>query len=273
MSVVYWCCSVAVHQTRCHSTALLGMFEPSARERLQTNDVILGTPTPDVSFSTQTNMDDLFTGLVRHDYDRMRMEADDDQRRPSTPHQVETDGGDANPDPTQADHVTSSDSSPPTPPSSSHSSLDKPGTHSVHSTTSTSSTNSVGSDAPSSLEIFKSPRIDYDRDNDDQRLVAVIGREFDEPTKISLELQKITPNQQFLNKPVIKFVPFTVARGILRKCKFDWRELRQYDLVCLCYNSSEARILLTGVDGFYSTLLANLEGIMGKLATLSGMKL
>lgn len=214
-------------------------------------------------------MDDLFSGLVKPHLDEMRIEVEEEEeaRRPKQRGRVDTDSDvpASEPEPIIAEHVHHVIRKPsPTPPSSTHSSLDAP-SYSRNSTTSTSSSaSSYTTEPPSSLETFRSPKIDYNRDNAAQKLVAVIGREFDEPTNTALELQKLSPNQDLSAFPVMKFVPYTVQRSILRKCKFDWRELRHYDLVCLCYNASEARILLTGRDGFYTTLLGNLEGIIGR---------
>lgn len=133
------------------------------------------------------------------------------------------------------------------------------------SSTTSSSSSSFGSFTsaiPTSLDSFGSPKINYGRDNEEQKLVAVIGREFDEPTNIVAELQKLVPNN-VTSGSVMKFVPYTISRSVLRKCRFGWRDLKCYDLVCLCYNASEARILLTGTDGFYTTLLTNLEALIG----------
>ena len=158
-------------------------------------------------------MDDVFTGLSSPDYNRMRVEADEE---PSTPAIVETDGG-VQHDPEPSHHETRDRS--PTPPSSSHSSIDPP-SNTKNSTTSTSSTSSITSATPSSLESFQSPKIDYCADNSDQKLVAVIGREFDEATKIAQDLQNLTLNQKLSNIPVTKYVPYTIARSTLKKCKF-----------------------------------------------------
>ena len=116
---------------------------------------------------------------------------------------------------------------------------------------------------------FTAPTITYERDNDSQKLIAIIGREFDCPPDIALSLQKLTsklPN----NMPVAKFVPFTVKRKMLLRGSFDNRELRKHDLICMCYNASEARLLLTGVDGFYSSLLKYVEAYLGRLASMYG---
>jgi len=111
---------------------------------------------------------------------------------------------------------------------------------------------------------FMAPRINYDRENKDQKLIAVIGREFDGPNLVASDLQKLVPNQLNSETPKIKFVPFTLRRKVLLKGSFDSRELKKHDLICMCYNASEARILLTGPDGFYTSLLKHVESLLGE---------
>ena len=67
--------------------------------------------------------------------------------------------------------------------------------------------------------------------------------------------------------PTVKFVPFTMKRATLMRGSFSSTELLKYDLVCMCYNASEARILLTGTDGFYSMLLRHVEAVLGRYYT------
>ena len=116
---------------------------------------------------------------------------------------------------------------------------------------------------------FTAPTITYERDNDNQKLIAVIGREFDCPPDISVSLQKLTSKQPNSSVPVAKFVPFTVKRKMLLRGSFDNRELRKHDLICMCYNASEARLLLTGVDGFYSSLLKYVEAYLGRFCFIT----
>lgn len=111
---------------------------------------------------------------------------------------------------------------------------------------------------------FLAPTINYDRDNPAQKLIAVIGREFDQPNEIASKLQKLVPKQATNDIPVAKFVSFTVKRKMLLKGTFESKELQQHDLICMCYNASEARILLTGTDGFYSSLLRHIEALLGE---------
>lgn len=136
---------------------------------------------------------------------------------------------------------------------------------------STSSSNSSSDDTSSPPTLydrdFLAPTIHYDRDNISQKLIALIGREFDKPAQIAADMQGLL--QKHSDNRTAKFVPFTVRRKTLLKGTFDTRDLKQHDLICFCYNASEARILLTGPDGFYSTLLRLVEALLGK-SYLSG---
>ena len=120
------------------------------------------------------------------------------------------------------------------------------------------------SGGPSSLYQpgFTEPTINYEKDRAEQKLVAVIGREFDQPTDIARSLQQVLG--EFENADSAKFVPFMVKRKTLLRGSFNTRDLGNHDLICLCYNASEARILLTGQDGFYTTLLKQIEALLGK---------
>ena len=112
---------------------------------------------------------------------------------------------------------------------------------------------------------FTAPTITYERDNEFQKLIAVIGREFDRPSEVAWSLQKLVAKQINCDTSVAKFVPFTLKRKMLLRGSFDNRELRRHDLICMCYNASEARILLTGADGFYSSLLKYVESSLGEV--------
>lgn len=136
--------------------------------------------------------------------------------------------------------------------------------HQSDNSSSTSSTSSTTSQEMVSLKDYQTPQINYSRDTHTQLLVAVIGREFDEPQQIASKLQPLVP-LDINHTPLMKFVPFTVRRSILIKANFDWQDLKSHDLICLCYNASEARILLTGPDGFYTRLVKNLEVLLGKV--------
>lgn len=110
---------------------------------------------------------------------------------------------------------------------------------------------------------FTAPSITYERDNDEQKLVAVIGREFDCPHDISMAFQRLVAQQPNCDLPVAKFVPFTLKRKMLIRGSFNNQELTKHDLICMCYNASEARLLLTGVDGFYTSLIKYVEASLG----------
>jgi hypothetical protein len=134
------------------------------------------------------------------------------------------------------------------------------------STSSTSSNSSNDSrTAGTSLYVPENltPSISYDRQSPSQLLIALIGRTFDQPEKLASLLQQLTPKLPNSEAPVAKFTPFTVKRKTLCRGNFDREELKKHDLICLCYNASEARILLTGQDGYYTALLRQIEILMG----------
>ena len=109
-----------------------------------------------------------------------------------------------------------------------------------------------------------SPIISYDRDHPAQKLVAVFGRQFDRPYEIASHFQKQVQNTLSPDAPEVKFLPFTMERSSLMKGHYSSEELCRHNLVCMCYNASEARILLTGTDGFYTSLLKRTEANLGK---------
>lgn len=109
-----------------------------------------------------------------------------------------------------------------------------------------------------------SPTINYDRDFPDQKLVAVIGRQFDTPDRVAGSFQRLLLERSSSPTPSMKFVPFTMKRKALLKGQFSQQDLTKHDLICMCYNASEARILLTGPDGFYTSLLRHAEVILGE---------
>lgn len=111
---------------------------------------------------------------------------------------------------------------------------------------------------------FTAPTINYEKDSVDQKLVAIIGREFDQPMDVARSLQDVL--MDFENAESAKFVPFVVKRKTLLRGSFSTKDLGNHNLICLCYNASEARILLTGQDGFYTTLLKQIEALLGKQA-------
>lgn len=145
----------------------------------------------------------------------------------------------------------------------------KPHNVSTKSSTSSSSSDNSRNFGTTSLyqQDFMAPKMNYDRENERQKLVAVVGREFDRPYDVAMSLQRLVPRQPECTSgdvPLAKFVPFTLKRKVLLKGSFDSQELRRHDLICMCYNASEARILLTGEDGFYSSLLRHVESLLGK---------
>ena len=133
------------------------------------------------------------------------------------------------------------------------------------STSSTSSSDSRMVGTSLYIPEFLTPSISYDRASPQQLLVALIGRAFDQPDKLASQLQQLVPKLENSETPVAKFTPFTVKRKTLCRGYFDSSELKQHDLICLCYNASEARILLTGQDGYYTALLRQIEIQMGRL--------
>ena len=134
------------------------------------------------------------------------------------------------------------------------------------STSSTSSSSDSESRGGASLYIpeYLTPSMSYERQTPEQLLIALIGRAFDQPEKTASFLQDLVEKVPQSNVAVAKFIPFTVKRKALCRGNFDSRELKKHDLICMCYNASEARILLTGQDGFYSSLLRQVEIMMGR---------
>ncbi|XP_011404374.1 PREDICTED: uncharacterized protein LOC105312989 [Amphimedon queenslandica] len=135
---------------------------------------------------------------------------------------------------------------------------------SPQSSTSSSSNgvSSFGRAGVVSLKDYTFPQSNYERDTPDQFLLAFIGREFDSPQIITTKLELLVPLAEN-NRPLMKLVPFTVKRSVLVKGNFDISEIREFDGVVLCYNASEARILLTGTDGYYTQLIKRLESVLG----------
>ena len=181
------------------------------------------------------------------------------QYKPAT---EETDGGSGS---SLSSYQTSEDlaSSTTVPVSDSTDDFRPMGHASTSSTSSGSSNDSRMVGASLFVPEFLSPSISYDRQSPDQLLVALMGRTFDQPEKLATQLQQLVPRQEGSETPVAKFTPFTVKRKTLCRGHFDSSELKKHDLICLCYNASEARILLTGQDGYYSALLRQIEILMG----------
>ena len=132
------------------------------------------------------------------------------------------------------------------------------------STSSNSSTDSQSRVSASLyLPEYLTPSISYDRQSGNQLLIALIGREFDQPVKLASLLQLQVSKFHNTEIPVAKFIPFTVKRKALCRGNFESDELKKHNLICLCYNASEARILLTGQDGYYTSILKQIEILMG----------
>ena len=142
------------------------------------------------------------------------------------------------------------------------------GSKSTSSTSSSSSTDSRTMAASLYMPEYLTPSISYERQSGDQLLIALIGRAFDQPEKIATSLQQLVSKLPNTEIPVAKFTPFTVKRKALCRGNFDSTELKRHNLICLCYNASEARILLTGQDGYYTALLKQIEVLMGRLYTV-----
>eukprot|EP00118_Oscarella_pearsei_P006172 m.28032 g.28032 ORF g.28032 m.28032 type:complete len:362 (+) comp30535_c1_seq1:33-1118(+) len=87
---------------------------------------------------------------------------------------------------------------------------------------------------------------------------AVLGRDFDEPQKIARLLQKGCGEE-------IRFIPLAIRRHELLSLEcLQYIQGKSFDVIILCYNTSEARILLTGTDGFYTTILEYTNYALGE---------
>ena len=94
---------------------------------------------------------------------------------------------------------------------------------------------------------------------DSTKLVGVFGRDFDEPLVVAQHLQIGCDESQAVYRPVI--IP---RHELLSSECLRYVEAHEHDVVVFCYNTSEARILLTGHDGFYSSLLQYLSKALGE---------
>ena len=138
----------------------------------------------------------------------------------------------------------------------------------LKNSTSSTSSESTGSESRGGTSLYHpeylAPSLSYERTTPTQFLVALIGRAFDQPDKTATSLQEQVARDPKSGTAVVKFIPFTVRRKVLCRGNFDSLELKKHNLICLCYNASEARLLLTGQDGFYSSLLRQVEILMGR---------
>ena len=106
--------------------------------------------------------------------------------------------------------------------------------------------------------------ISYERDNDHQKLVAVMGREFDLPLQVAENLNEVY-GRLHRQENEVKFLGYICKRQDLLMGRIHDSDVQRHDLVMMCYNASEARIMLTGEDGFYSKLLTQVYSLLGKL--------
>ena len=129
-----------------------------------------------------------------------------------------------------------------------------------HSSSTTESSDDVAS---TSMKVILPAGLNYERDNEDQKLVAVMGREFDLPLLVAENLNNIyTSLHGQENK--IKFLGYVCKRQDLLLGKIHDADVKRHDLIVMCYNASEARIMLTGDDGFYTKLLRQVYSLLGK---------
>ena len=104
------------------------------------------------------------------------------------------------------------------------------------------------------------PSVKYEKERVDQKLVAVIGRQFDGPIEVARRLQDILADTS-----KAKFLPFMLKGPILEEGVFNVEELSEFDLICLCYNASDRRLpSLTGQNGVYTSLVQQIETSVGK---------
>ena len=107
-------------------------------------------------------------------------------------------------------------------------------------------------------------RVKYEKEMVDQKLIAVIGRQFDGPIEVATRLQDILADAS-----KAKFLPFMLKGPILEGGIFNVEELSKFDLICLCYNASDLRLpSLTGQNGVYTSLLQQIETSVGKQYTM-----
>ena len=211
-------------------------------------------------------MDDYFSGLVRPHIDEMKLDEEDwgsDETKENNDYRDDsTDGSKED----EKDHKITVDSDI----DSVDSKLAAPS--SKNDSTSSSSSNPESIEGPSTLEDFRLPMINYERDYPQQSLIGVIGREFDEPWIITSSLQALAMGSPIDGEPTghpkIKFVPYTIRRSVLVKGSFDSKDIIKHDVICMCYNASEARIMLTGNDGYYTQLLRHVEALLGQLTCI-----
>ena len=137
-------------------------------------------------------------------------------------------------------------------------------------TYSVSTTDSSDDTASTSTRIVIPAGFNYDRDNENQKLIAVMGREFDLPLLVAENLNDAYTSLHGQENKV-KFLGYVCKRQDLLLGKIHDAEVKRHDLVIMCYNASEARIMLTGDDGFYTKLLRQVYSLLGELDNIHVM--
>jgi len=129
---------------------------------------------------------------------------------------------------------------------------------------SSSTTDSSDDTVNNSTRVILPVGFNYERDNESQKLIAVMGREFDLPLVVAENLNDIYTS---LHGPEnkVKFLGYVCKRQDLLLGKIHDADVKRHDLIVMCYNASEARIMLTGDDGFYTKLLQQVYILLGKL--------
>ena len=135
--------------------------------------------------------------------------------------------------------------------------LKTPANYSVSTTSSSDDTTN------SSTRVILPAGMNYERDNEDQKLIAVMGREFDLPLLVAENLNNAYTSLHG-QEGKIKFLGYVCKRQDLLLGKIHDADVRRHDLIVMCYNASEARIMLTGDDGFYTKLLRQVYSLLGK---------
>ena len=135
---------------------------------------------------------------------------------------------------------------------------------------SVSTTDSSDDTASTSTRIVIPAGFNYDRDNENQKLIAVMGREFDLPLLVAENLNDAYTSLHGQENKV-KFLGYVCKRQDLLLGKIHDAEVKRHDLVIMCYNASEARIMLTGDDGFYTKLLRQVYSLLGELDNIHVM--
>lgn len=125
------------------------------------------------------------------------------------------------------------------------------------------STTDSSDDTSISTRVILPAGFNYERDNENQKLIAVMGREFDLPLVVAENLNNVYTS---LHGPEnkVKFLGYVCKRQDLLLGKIHDADVKRHDLIVMCYNASEARIMLTGDDGFYTKLLRQVYTLLGK---------